>query len=116
VIQYTEIIHPAFDPSKDVPVVYSQGNLTPVLSNPASVLSMLVRFRISRTEGAAKVTGMELLPVALVERVAGEGSQLELKELKKLTAMQAELEEPMQDYVVQMSDYADEVLGPTWRE
>jgi poly-gamma-glutamate synthesis protein (capsule biosynthesis protein) len=116
VIQFSEIMHPKYDLSKDVPVIYSQGNLTPVFSSPAAVLSMLVRFIICKTNNSAKVTGMVLLPAAVVERRTLAGTLLELKKLKTLVAMRPELDDAMRKYVDQTAEYADMVLGNSWRE
>ena len=115
VIQYSEVIHPADDPSKDVPVVYSQGNLTSVCSAAFCCLSTLVRFAAERSASGTKVTGMEILPVAAIRHIAGEESRIELKKLTTLLAMKPKLDEEMRDYADSMAEYADMVLGTEWR-
>ncbi|MCR4710939.1 MAG: CapA family protein [Clostridia bacterium] len=116
VIQYSEVIHPADDPAKDVPVVYSQGNLTSVLSCAASCLTTLARFRIEPGKDHARVTGLELLPVALTRCITGDESHVEIKKLTTLLSLKPELDEEMQRHIEDMAACADMVLGSDWRE
>ena len=115
VIQYAEVIHPRNDPGKDVPVVYSQGNLTSVLSSAACCLSTLVRFSAEPGKGRARVTGMELLPVALVRHVTDGGSRVEVKKLRTLLSLREELDGGLRSCTDRMAEYADSILGTEWR-
>lgn len=116
IIQYSEIIHPADDPSKDVPVVYSQGNLTPVFSNPFCCLSSVVRFSVEPGKEHARVAGMEIIPVACVRIVSEDESHIELIKLTTLISMKPEMDEELQEYTDRMAEYADMVLGTGWRQ
>lgn len=115
VIQYSEVIHPEYDASKDVPVVYSQGNLTPVLSCAASCLSTIVRFSVNHEGSRTKVTEMEILPVTVVRHISDGEAHIELKKVTTLLQMKPELDEEMQAYAEQTASYADMVLGTDWR-
>ncbi len=114
VIQFSEIVHPQSRPQKDVPVLYSLGNLTPVFSCPESALSLIGLFELERRGGETAVIGLELLPVALVQSGAGGGGVLKLKTLRRLNS--APLEKDMREYVDDMAGYADLILGPSWRQ
>ena len=116
VIQYSEVIHPKYDPSKEVPVVYSQGNLTSVLSSAATCLTTLVRFSVEPGKEHARVTGMEILPVALVKHIMKDESRVEIKKLTTLLEMKPEFDHEMQSHIDSMADYADMVLGKDWRK
>ncbi|MDP3388149.1 MAG: CapA family protein [Eubacteriales bacterium] len=117
VIQPVQIINPSFDASKSVPVIYSLGNLTPILSNPATVLSLIAKFKIGigflNNQKQVKVTSLELKPVALVNEVDKEENVLKLIPVNDLLTIN--LDEYMEAYVTQIANYADLVLGSNWR-
>ncbi len=113
--QLHQILHPRGDGSKSVPVLYSLGNLTSVISNPATVLSLVARVRIAKGSvngaPAARIAGLELTPVALAQE---DGPALRLRKVKEL------LEEPGEPewtaYVGQVARFADIVAGTQWRQ
>lgn len=111
VAQFTEVLHPCNEPEKDVPVIYSLGNLTPLFSCPESAMSVVAR--IAFEKGAKHpVKQVKLIPVALVENQASKKTVLvKLKEL-----VSAHNEAQTTAYVSQMADYADLILGSAWRE
>ncbi|MGI5172527.1 CapA family protein [Treponema sp. OMZ 840] len=121
VAQFTEVLHPCGEPEKDVPVIYSLGNLTPLFSCPESAMSLTAR--IAFEKGAKHpVKHVHLIPVALVENLTKKKMVLvKLKELvsahngtKKNGTKKNEAE--MTEYISQMADYADLILGKAWRE
>jgi hypothetical protein len=115
VIQPVEILHPAAAPEKSVPVLYSLGNLTPLLSNPATALSLIARFSIEKgpgPDGRAGITGLELIPtITLLENA--EGSPLRVIRLRD-----AADDKPacgVTPYVERSAAYAGRILGNRWR-
>jgi poly-gamma-glutamate capsule biosynthesis protein CapA/YwtB (metallophosphatase superfamily) len=113
VIQPVEIYCTAGPRSRDVPILYSVGNLTPVFSHPATVLSLVARLTVVRTDaGEARVVDLEVTPVALV--MAGQGAESQLR-LRRLADLQSMTSAEMQSYVEAMNGYADRILGSDWR-
>jgi poly-gamma-glutamate synthesis protein (capsule biosynthesis protein) len=116
--QPVEIYRPASDPSRAVPILYSVGNLTSVVSHPSNVASLVARLRLSTgrlgTLRHTLVTGLELTPVALVSEGAGAESIVRLVPAVKL--LETSPDEDMGRYVAEMASYVDVVLGTGWRD
>ena len=119
VIQPIEIYRPQSDPDKQVPSLYSLGNLTPFAAPPYTVLSLVANLRIStgklNGEKRSVVTGLEITPVACIAEQDDDGNTnaalVPLADLEKM-----KLERGTRDYVNSIVKYADLVLGPDWRK
>lgn len=115
--QPVEIYRPASDPDRAVPILYSLGNLSTLMSHPAMALSLVARFSITRgargEAGPARLARLELTPVALVaERTDGRDiSRLVPLEVLDRTVSQG----AMRSYIDEMGRYADVVVGDKWR-
>ena len=119
VIQPVEIYRPRSYPDKQVPILYSLGNLTPIGAPPYTVVSLVANLRIStgkvKGEKRTIVTGLEVTPVACVAEQDDDGSMhAALVPLADLEMMK--LEQTTRDYVNSIVKYADLVLGPDWRK
>jgi hypothetical protein len=119
VIQPVEIYQPCSYPDKQVPILYSLGNLTPFGAPPYTVLSLIANLRIStgklKGEKRTIVTGLEVTPVSCVAEQDDDGSMhAALVPLADL--VMTKLEQTTRDYVSSMAKYADLVLGPDWRK
>lgn len=115
--QPIEIHRPANDPSRSVPILYSLGNLSTLLSHPAMVLSLVARLRIAQGTLAGlrctRVVGLELVPVALVaEDLDGEES-LRLMPVARLDRRPHDAR--MASYVDDICRLSDAVVGSGWR-
>lgn len=99
---------------REVPILYSLGNLTPVFSHPATVMGVIARVRICRIDGAVRLAALDLTPVALVAAAQGSQSRLRLCRLADLQTAGSDAE--MQAYVSDLNGYADRILGNGWRE
>jgi poly-gamma-glutamate capsule biosynthesis protein CapA/YwtB (metallophosphatase superfamily) len=119
VIQPIEIYRPRSDPDKQVPILYSLGNLTPFAAPPYAVMSLVANLRIStgklNGEKRTMVTGLGITPVACVAEQDDDGSMyaalVPLAHLEKMKLVRA-----TRDYVNSIVKYADLVLGPDWRK
>jgi len=119
VIQPIEIYRPRNDPDKQVPILYSLGNLTPFAAPPYAVMSLVANLRIStgklNGEKRTMVTGLGITPVACVAEQGDDGSMyaalVPLAHLEKTKLVRA-----TRDYVNSIVKYADLVLGPDWRK
>jgi poly-gamma-glutamate capsule biosynthesis protein CapA/YwtB (metallophosphatase superfamily) len=119
VIQPIEIYRPHSDPDKQVPILYSLGNLTPIAAPPYTVVSLVANLRVSagklNGEKRTMVTGLEITPVACVAEQDDDGSMhaalVPLADLEKMN-----LERGTRDYVNSIMKYADLVLGTDWRK
>jgi poly-gamma-glutamate capsule biosynthesis protein CapA/YwtB (metallophosphatase superfamily) len=115
--QPVEIYRPVSGPDRAVPILYSLGNLSTLMSHPAMALSLVARFSITGgacgEAGSARLAKLELTPVALVaERTDGrEISRLVPLEVLDRTVSQG----AMRSYIDEMGRYADLVVGDTWR-
>lgn len=102
---------------REVPILYSLGNLTPVFSHPATALSLIVRLRLARVgggrDGEVRVADLDLTPVALVSAAQGAQTTLRLCRLADLQTTPSAA--PMHAYVSDMNGYADRILGHGWR-
>lgn len=112
--QHYEVIHPEGDPGKCVPVIFSLGNALPVLSGPATVLSLALQLSIAEGtrdgERAVRISGMQVTPVAAVcDDAAG------IRLLRLTTLMKAEKSPEFAEYVESIIHYADSVMGTGWR-
>jgi poly-gamma-glutamate capsule biosynthesis protein CapA/YwtB (metallophosphatase superfamily) len=116
VVQPVEIYRTA--DRRSVPILYSVGNLTPVFSHPATVLSLVARMRLARgLQSSARRTlicELELTPVAIVSTGSARSEVLQLRRLSTLIA--ESLQGAMHDYVLDIAAYADAAIGPTWRQ
>jgi poly-gamma-glutamate capsule biosynthesis protein CapA/YwtB (metallophosphatase superfamily) len=120
IIQPMEILRSEPDPRRQVTVLYSLGNLTPIMSSPATVLSLVARLKLAKglINGKKAVMPMELslTPTVTLQQGPGENAPLGIYRLAGLLAGQSELfDDPMKDYLKQSADYADMVLGTNWR-
>jgi poly-gamma-glutamate synthesis protein (capsule biosynthesis protein) len=117
VIQPVEIYRTSGPRVRDVPILYSLGNLTPVFSHPATTLSLVARLQIVRTGGRSgglvRIAELDVTPLGLVSLTEGQEYSLRLCHLADLqtTAAGADLK----TQVASMSQYADLVLGDDWR-
>jgi poly-gamma-glutamate synthesis protein (capsule biosynthesis protein) len=115
--QPVEIYHPPDDPARAVPILYSLGNLTSVVSHPSNVVSLVARLTLSTgrigPERRTLITGLELTPVTLVSEGTDEHC------IVKLVPTASLLSEPLDDdtrrYVAEVASYADIVVGTGWR-
>lgn len=116
--QPVEIYHSPGDPARAVPILYSLGNLTSVVSHPSNVVSLVARLTLSTGQLGPQrrtlITGLELTPVALVSDGADEGNIVKLVPAASL--LTAPLDDEMRRYVDEMASYADIVLGTGWRD
>lgn len=115
--QPVEIYRPQRDTECAVPIIYSLGNLSTLLSHPAMALSLVARIGIATgtRNGKAQtlVSSIELTPVALVAEAGAADDSLRLVPLANLDRMARDGE--MRGYVDDMGRFADLVVGPQWR-
>lgn len=115
--QPVEIYRPASDPDRAVPILYSLGNLSTLLSHPAMALSLVARIGFAkglyRGRPTALIATLNLIPVALVAEESGGKEIIRLVPLKELDSSVSE--GPMRAYVDEMIDYAEIVVGDDWR-
>lgn len=115
--QPVEIYRPASDPDRAVPILYSLGNLSTLLSHPAMALSLVARIGFAkglyRGRRTALIATLNLIPVALVAEESGGKEITRLVSLKELDSSVSE--GPMRAYVDEMIDYAEVVVGDDWR-
>ena len=115
--QPVEIYRPASDPDRAVPILYSLGNLSTLLSHPAMALSLVARIGFAkglyRGRPTALIATLNLIPVALVAEESGGKEIIRLVPLKELDSSVSE--GPMRAYVDEMIDYAEVVVGDDWR-
>lgn len=115
--QPVEIYRPSADPARAVPILYSLGNLTSVVSHPSNVVSLVARLRLGTgTLGGQRrtlVTGLELTPVVLLSE--GEGTDSIVKLVPAASLLHRPLDEETRRYVAEVSAYTDLVLGTGWR-
>ena len=115
--QPVEIYRPASDPDRAVPILYSLGNLSTLLSHPAMALSLVARIGFAkglyRGRRTALIATLNLIPVALVAEESGGKEITRLVSLKELDSSVSE--GPMRAYVDEMIDYAESVVGDDWR-
>jgi hypothetical protein len=95
-----------------VPIIYSLGNLTGILSHPASVLSLIARLDLTKTQDGISISRVSLKPVVqLAQKATG---ALQVLPLTDIEGGRATVSEP--GYAEQLFQYADLVIGPSWRE
>ena len=115
--QPVEIYRPANDPDRAVPILYSLGNLSTLLSHPAMALSLVARIGFAkgmyRGRPTARIASLELVPVALVAEETGGREITRLVPLRELDSDVCE--GPMRVYIDEMASYAGIVLGDDWR-
>ena len=118
VIQPVEIYRPDSDPEKAVPIIYSLGNLTPVLSHPATALAMVARLQLStghrRGQRRTRISGLRLIPLVTLENGARATAIPELHTLANLVGRTWDAD--MSAYIDALVFYADRVLGADWRQ
>jgi poly-gamma-glutamate capsule biosynthesis protein CapA/YwtB (metallophosphatase superfamily) len=118
VAQPIEIYRPKNDPDRAVPILYSIGNLSTLMSHPAMVLSLVARIRIAqgqyRGRHETRVAGVDLTPVALVAEDGRTDDVARLVPLAKLA--RSTRSGPMGAYVDEVVRYADIIVGADWRE
>lgn len=112
-IQFSEIIHPVSQPEKDVPVLYSLGNLTPVFSSPETALSLIARIDAAKTENGVELTGLKLFPTAILRESRNGTTAVKTKLLKDLLSYSDHGR--MEAYIKKMVSIADKVIGEGWR-
>ena len=105
------------DPNRVVPIFYSLGNLTPVLSHPATVLSFIANLKVVRGRNndakCTYVADVGITPAAIVASSEIDRYGLRLYTVSDLYGM--ELDGEMNRYVFEIASYADILLGKTWR-
>lgn len=118
VVQGVEIVQVPGEPIRNVPILYSLGNLTPVLSHPAKVLSIVTRLRLShglwKGRERTVVANLELVPIVLLSDAEGRPVLKRLSKLAEVAASSA-LSLEMQAYMEELCHFADLVLGRDWR-
>lgn len=111
VAQPIELHTPDGFPGKTVPILYSLGNLTPVISHPAAVMSLIANMTIVQGKLDGKphtcIAAIYSTPVMTVRENGG----LRIKHLQALLQSYAE-----NSYVQKAAHYADLVLGEDWRQ
>jgi poly-gamma-glutamate synthesis protein (capsule biosynthesis protein) len=117
VAQPVEIYRPESDPSRTVPILYSLGNLTSLISHPANVASLVARLRLSTgmLDGVRRtlVTGVDLTPVVLLAESGSAGSTLKLFPATAL--LESSDDEATAVYLSEVAGYVDLVIGDGWR-
>ena len=117
VIQPVEIYTSKNDPSRRIPILYSLGNITPVYSSPATVLSLVARLSLSKgiIDGVSKtiISKLHLTPVAFMCEEENNDKYASVIPLKKLN--ESSLDNETKDYVDEIGTYADLILGKSWR-
>ena len=115
--QPVEIYRPASDPDRLVPILYSLGNLSTLMSHPAMALSLVARVGIAkgqyRGRPVTRVANLELVPVALVAEDANGKEITRLVPLHDLDRCVSE--GAMRGYVDELARYATVVVGSEWR-
>ncbi|MDP3385679.1 MAG: CapA family protein [Eubacteriales bacterium] len=113
--QCYEMLNPEYDRHKYVPVIYSLGNLTPVVSHPAMVLSLVLQMDIVQgVKNGKKITRISNVNINPVVIVQEENGVLRLEKLSKLIEMKKN--DNMTEYIDKVAYYADTVMGIDWRE
>ncbi|MFH2000090.1 MAG: CapA family protein [Planctomycetota bacterium] len=106
------------DNDRIVPIFYSLGNLSPVMSSAFTVLSMIAKLKVARGEKndvkATYVTDVDITPTAMVSTT--ENNNYTLRLLKVADIRQMELTPEMQDYAAEITSYSDMLLGDSWRQ
>jgi len=102
---------------RQVPILYSLGNLTPVFSHPATVLSLVARMRLAsglqNSSRRTLICELALTPIAIVSAQLAGGEVLQLRRASELV-----VDTPpgsMRDYAQHIALYADLALGRDWR-
>lgn len=115
--QPVEIYRPVSNPDRTVPILYSLGNLSTLLSHPAMALSLVARIGIAKGQIGGKnetrIASLDMVPIALVAEEDGAGEIMRLVPLKDLDRCIRVA--PMRDYVDDMAHYAEVVVGEGWR-
>ena len=119
VVQPVEIYRPRNDPARSVPILYSLGNLTSVISHPSNVSSLVGRLRLTTgiLEGRRRtlVTGLELTPLALLaERCATTGRNT-LKLFPATALLGDGHDEETGRYLSEVASFIDVAIGTGWR-
>ncbi len=118
VIQPVEIYKPKNDCEKSVPILYSLGNLTPAYGSAATVLSLIANFSISKghLNGVNKtmITGLKLTPVAFMGEKDNNEDYASIVPLDVLD--KSNMDSKTRDYVNEIKEYADLILGDSWRK
>jgi poly-gamma-glutamate synthesis protein (capsule biosynthesis protein) len=120
IIQPIEIYRPARDPHKPVPIMYSLGKLTPIMSNSATILSLVAQLKLAKGEINGKTvvmpTGLSLTPTVILQHEADDHAPLGIYRLDRLLAGKiAALDQQMISYLEKSAYYADLILGADWR-
>lgn len=117
VCQPYELYKPENCPDKRVPILYSLGNLTPAYGSAATVLSLVANLTISQGdlngENQTLITGIELTPIAFMRALENENQYAILMPLRDLNAIELDCE--TKAYVSEINEYADLILGDSWR-
>lgn len=115
--QPVEIYRPQRDPERTVPILYSLGNLSTLLSHPAMVLSLIGRIGFAtghyRGERQTRVSCLDLTPVVLVAEGGAVEDVVRLVPLQTLD--RAVTEGEMRAYINDVARFADLVVGEGWR-
>jgi poly-gamma-glutamate capsule biosynthesis protein CapA/YwtB (metallophosphatase superfamily) len=115
--QPVEIYRLKRDPGCAVPILYSIGNLSTLLSHPAMVLSLVARIGLVKGRYRGKVetriASLELTPVALVAEADRADEIVRLVPLAQLD--RSVKAGSMRDYVDDVARFADLVIGDDWR-
>jgi len=118
VIQPVEIIQLKNDPGRSVPVLYSLGNLTPGYGSAATVLSLIANLTISRGqlkgEQRTLITGLQVTPVAFMGEKDNDRDFAAIVPLALL--VNSDLDGETREYVDQIVEIADLLLGQEWRK
>lgn len=117
VIQPIEIHRPRSDRRRQVPILYSLGNLTPTMGADYTTLSLVANLTLSRgrLEGQERacVTSLDLTPVAFMGEA--ENGRHHAASLMLRDIVTSRLDPATRAYADGMSRYADLILGPDWR-
>ena len=118
-IQPYEFYQTERDHNRIVPIVYSLGNLSANKSNPHIVLSMISRTEIAKgiidEEAKTYIKSFGLLPVFQHEVVDNKGIRfIRLEKLRDQINLKHK-DRQYQKYVKKIAEYADTVIGTSWR-
>lgn len=116
VAQPVEIYRTQHDPLRQVPIIYSLGNLTPVFSHPATVMSLVAHIQLEKGHDQSGprtlISALQLTPVALV---SGKSNGCEVLQLRRVADLMTTAWQGDKGYIDQIAAYSDLVVGHHWR-
>ncbi|MFX0100531.1 MAG: CapA family protein [Candidatus Hodarchaeota archaeon] len=108
------------DGGRIVPIFYGLGNLSANKCRPHVVLSLIASISITRgtTKDGFKMTlvdSVDIVPVFQLEKPDGDGYYIELQFLSDMVKEEFN-DDSFAQYIIQLREYADLILGTGWNE